>query len=172
MGPHSSEPDFSDAGYLGLVIWKDYDDALAMYPDAKEALDSTMDTSPSQTYDDKPKFSLWADKKRKRVRICQIWIRRVELKKFDANGEVPFKSIVRASPNLKVKQQIRRIEKSRTPRAHRPRSNFGSAPPPQRSRKLKARLRSIWRERGTSAYPINLIRKTINCRRSCRTCRR
>ena len=32
--------------------------------------------SPSQTYDDKPKFSLWADKKRKRVRICQIWIRR------------------------------------------------------------------------------------------------
>ena len=30
----------------------------------------------------------------------------VELKKFDANGEVPFKSIVRASPNLKVKQQI------------------------------------------------------------------
>lgn len=74
--PHSSEPDFSDAGYLGLVIWKDYSDALAMYPDAKEALDATMDTSPSQTYDDKPKFALWADKKRKRVRICQIWIKR------------------------------------------------------------------------------------------------
>jgi hypothetical protein len=76
--PHSSEPDFSDAGYLGLVLWMDYDDALAMYPDGKEALDATMDTTPSQTYDDKPKFSLWADKKRKRVRICQIWIKRDE----------------------------------------------------------------------------------------------
>ena len=41
--PHSSEPDFSDAGYLGLVIWMNYDDALAMYPDDKEALDTTHD---------------------------------------------------------------------------------------------------------------------------------
>ncbi|MFO1126466.1 MAG: hypothetical protein U1E25_15070 [Methylocystis sp.] len=76
--PHSSEADFSDAGYLGIVIWKDYDEALAMYPDGKEALDMTMSSAPSQTYDDKPKFSLWADKKRKRVRICQIWIKRDE----------------------------------------------------------------------------------------------
>ncbi len=30
----------------------------------------------SDTYDDKPKFSSWADKKRKRVRICQMWIKR------------------------------------------------------------------------------------------------
>src|SRR4029077_20735234 len=27
----------------------------------------------------------------------------VELKKYDANGEIPLKSIIRASPNLKVK---------------------------------------------------------------------
>ena len=74
--PHSSEPDFSDASYLGVVIWMDYRDALALYPKSKDALDNTIDTAPSQTYDDKPKFSLWADKKRKRVRICQIWIKR------------------------------------------------------------------------------------------------
>lgn len=74
--PHSSEPDFSDAGYLGVVIWMNYSDAIAMYPDGKEALDMTIDTAPSQTYDDKPKFSMWADKKRKRVRICQMWIKR------------------------------------------------------------------------------------------------
>lgn len=76
--PHSSEPDFSDAGYLGVVIWMDYDDAVAKYPDGKEALDSTMDERGgiSETYDDKPKWRLWADKKRKRVRVCQIWIRR------------------------------------------------------------------------------------------------
>ncbi len=74
--PHSAEADFSDAGYLGIVTWMDFDDALAMYPDAKDILDATLATAPSDTYDDKPKFSHWADKKRKRVRVCQIWIRR------------------------------------------------------------------------------------------------
>lgn len=74
--PHSSEPDYSDAGYLGIVVWMDYTEALAKYPDGKEALDTTLDSAPSDTYDDKPKFNLWADRKRKRVRICQIWIKR------------------------------------------------------------------------------------------------
>lgn len=76
--PHSSEADFSDAGYLGVVTWMDYADAVAKYPQAKEALDATMDErgNISDTYDDKPKWRLWADKKRKRVRICQIWIKR------------------------------------------------------------------------------------------------
>lgn len=74
--PHSGETDFEDAGYKGLVTWMDYDDALALYPDAKDILDVTLSGAPSETYDDKPKFSLWADKKRKRVRICQIWIKR------------------------------------------------------------------------------------------------
>lgn len=74
--PHSSETDFSDANYLGVVVWMDYDDAVVMYPDAKEALDATLTTAPQDTYDDKPKFTQWADKKRKRVRICEIWIKR------------------------------------------------------------------------------------------------
>jgi hypothetical protein len=74
--PHSSEPDYEDAGYKGLVTWMDYDDALALYPEGKDALDATLAGSPSDTYDDKPKYSLWGDKKRKRVRICQIWIKR------------------------------------------------------------------------------------------------
>jgi hypothetical protein len=73
--PHSAEADFEDAGYLGLVLWQNYDDALLMYPEGKEALDTTLRTAPSDTYDDKPKFSHWADKKRKRVRIVQIWIK-------------------------------------------------------------------------------------------------
>ena len=75
--PHSSEPDFSDAGYLGGVIWKDFDEAAAEYPDAVDALNTTLDSSSiSDTYDDKPKFRVWADKKRKRVRICYMWIKR------------------------------------------------------------------------------------------------
>lgn len=76
--PHSSEPDYSDAGYLGGVIWMDYNDAVAQYPDKQDVLDTTMSdrASLSQTYDDKPKFRLWADKKRKRVRVVQMWLKR------------------------------------------------------------------------------------------------
>jgi hypothetical protein len=75
--PHSSAPDFSDAGYLGVVKWMDYDEAVAQYPDGVEALESTLaSVSNSDTFDDKPKYSLWADKKRKRVRICQIWVKK------------------------------------------------------------------------------------------------
>lgn len=74
--PHSSEADFSDAGFLGIVTWMDVEDALAMYPDGKDILDATLAGAPSDTYDDKPKFSHWADRSRSRVRICQIWVRR------------------------------------------------------------------------------------------------
>jgi hypothetical protein len=82
--PHSAETDFSDAGYLGLVLWNDISDAYRRWPgaEAKEVLDTTMSSAPSDTYDDKPKFNHWADKKRKRVRVCQIWI-----KKAGENGE-------------------------------------------------------------------------------------
>lgn len=76
--PHSSEPDYSDAAYKGVVTWMDYADALAQYPEGRDALDVTMASAGnlSDTYDDKPKWRLWADKKRKRVRIVQIWIKR------------------------------------------------------------------------------------------------
>lgn len=75
--PHSSESDFSDASYIGLVRWEDYDETLAQYKDKAEFLEATLNTaSLSDTYDDKPKFRVWADKKRRRVRICQIWVKR------------------------------------------------------------------------------------------------
>lgn len=75
--PHSSEADFSDAGYIGLVRWDDYDEAAALYPDKLDFLEATLNSaSLSDTYDDKPKFRVWADKKRRRVRIVQIWVKR------------------------------------------------------------------------------------------------
>lgn len=80
--PHSSEPDFSDARYIGLVKWMDYDEALRIYGDSREAKDALGDTfnqsSISDTFDDKPRWKVWADKKRRRVRICQIWLLRGE----------------------------------------------------------------------------------------------
>lgn len=80
--PHSAEVDFSDATYLGTVQWMDYDDAVSMYaenPDAADILDATISSvATTDTYDDKPKFNQWADKKRRRVRIVAIWIKRDE----------------------------------------------------------------------------------------------
>ena len=75
--PHSSEPDFSDARYLGEVVWMDYDDAKSTYKDAADALEQTYaGASLSDTYDDKPKHKVWADKGRKRVRIVQMYFKR------------------------------------------------------------------------------------------------
>lgn len=97
--PHSSEPDFSDAGYKGLVTWMDYDDALSLYPDGKDVLDTTLSTAPSDTYDDKPKYTLWADKVRKRVRVCQIWIKRADQWYF---AEYTRGGILKAGPSPHV----------------------------------------------------------------------
>lgn len=71
--PMSYEPDFSDAKYMGEVIWMDLEDAKARWPDKAEHLEATLrDASLSETYDDKPKTQLWADRRRNRVRIVQI----------------------------------------------------------------------------------------------------
>jgi YD repeat-containing protein len=77
--PHSMELDFSDACYLGGVWWMDYDDALEKWPDAQDALDATLENaSNSDTFDDKPQYNVWADRKRKRLRIVQIWVKKGE----------------------------------------------------------------------------------------------
>lgn len=73
--PHSTRHDFSDARYLGLVVWKDLDTAKQMYgddPEAIAALESAQTGLNDQTYDDKPKIK-WYDSKRKRVRIVQMY---------------------------------------------------------------------------------------------------
>lgn len=73
--PHSRRPDFTDARYLGGVIWMDAEEATAKWPDAKEAIELTLATeSMDRTYDDKPLWKKWTSgKNRKRVRICQIY---------------------------------------------------------------------------------------------------
>ena len=74
--PHSRRKDFSDARYLGQVVWMDYDEAVALYPDAAEIRDAMQEGS--QTYDDKPR---WMDNNRRRVKI-------VELYYYKPDGEV------------------------------------------------------------------------------------
>lgn len=79
--PHSSEHDFSDAEYLGGVLWMDYEKALSKWPGKQEVLSQTLMSAPggveSETYDDKPRYSIWAENgKRKRVRIVQMYYRK------------------------------------------------------------------------------------------------
>lgn len=66
--PHSRRKDFSDARFLGQVVWMDYDEAVALYPDAEDVLES-MQTG-SSTYDDKPR---WMDNIRRRVKIVELY---------------------------------------------------------------------------------------------------
>lgn len=73
--PHSGEPDFSDAGYLGQILWMDEGAAVERYGEqAKAIIETTLSvTTISDTYDDKPKWTQWADRRRKRVRVVVMW---------------------------------------------------------------------------------------------------
>lgn len=74
--PHSAQEDFSDARYLGQVLWLDFEEAIEKYgEEARDKLEATLANSPrpGETYDDKPKWTVWADPKRKRVRIVSMW---------------------------------------------------------------------------------------------------
>jgi hypothetical protein len=73
--PHSRKPDFSDARYLGGVIWLDVEDAKERWPSAAEAIETTLnERTLSQTYDDRPAWQQWSTSgKRKRIRIVQMY---------------------------------------------------------------------------------------------------
>lgn len=69
--PHSRRKDFSDARFLGQVVWMDYDEACVLYPEAKDILEVMQGNS--NTYDDKPR---WMDNTRRRVKIVELYYRR------------------------------------------------------------------------------------------------
>ena len=71
--PKSSRADFADARYMGVVTWYDLEDAIARgWPE--ELLTNTLNRdNDNETYDDKPKEKLWADAKRKRVRVVELY---------------------------------------------------------------------------------------------------
>ena len=66
--PHSRRKDFSDARYLGQVLWMDYDEAVELFPDGKDVLEAMQ--AGSSTYDDKPR---WMDNTRRRVKIVELY---------------------------------------------------------------------------------------------------
>jgi hypothetical protein len=71
--PHSRMRDFSDAKYMGVVIWMDQAEIEERFPDAGdkvEAAYSYANEETGTTFEDRPKFQ-WADSGRKRVRVIQ-----------------------------------------------------------------------------------------------------
>lgn len=70
--PYSRRVDFSDARYMGIVTWMNIEEAQRKFPGREDVITETwMHSRNTETYDDRPKFNLWADYKRKRVRILE-----------------------------------------------------------------------------------------------------
>jgi len=79
--PHSQHPGFSDARFLGVVIWMDWDEALDRYPGCADVLEMAhaSSASVSGTYEDKPRwFTSWTDSGRTRVRVVQMHWRKAK----------------------------------------------------------------------------------------------
>lgn len=74
--PYSRERDFSDAKFLGTIAWMDEADVLAQWPDAGDVVDWTFSgASDGSAWSDRPRDNLWADTKRRRIRVVQLYWR-------------------------------------------------------------------------------------------------
>ena len=75
--PHSAEDDFSDARYKGVVIWSDMDQVIKQHPDKKGEIEASIgvQSTSSDYLEDKPYWSVWADPKRRRVRVVLVYYR-------------------------------------------------------------------------------------------------
>lgn len=71
--PRSSNPDWSDARYQGIVTWYDLDVAIEKWPEAKDVLEASMNDSPDETYEDKPRHKVWSETRTQRVRVVEIY---------------------------------------------------------------------------------------------------
>lgn len=81
--PHSSEPDFSDARYIGAVIWSDADALKKQYPDAADYIDGSLDPADGNSeFEDKPRYKVWSDPKRRRVRQVLVHYREDDVWKW------------------------------------------------------------------------------------------
>lgn len=71
--PHSAEADFSDARYMGAVIWSDAEELRRKYPDAADYIDGSLDPSDGNSeFEDKPRYKVWSDPNRRRVRVVLL----------------------------------------------------------------------------------------------------
>lgn len=76
VDPHSRRKDFSDAAYVGIIIWTDASEAKAMFPEAAATIDQCAAGNWSNTLgtttDDRPQDLTWVDNQRKRVKLVEL----------------------------------------------------------------------------------------------------
>lgn len=72
--PHSSAEDFTDARYLGAVVWSDMDALIRLHPDKVDEIEGSIGAvhGTSDTYEDRPFWQIWSDPKRRRVRVVMM----------------------------------------------------------------------------------------------------
>lgn len=72
--PHSRKPDFSDARYLGGVVWMDLEQAKEQWPEKADDIETNCRETTALRHDDKPSSKTWTTgSKRRRVRIVQMY---------------------------------------------------------------------------------------------------
>lgn len=71
--PHSRDPDFEDARFMGVAKWMYVDDVKALYPNADIDADAISPTRVSFDDEDKPQTG-WTDAKRTRVLVVEMYI--------------------------------------------------------------------------------------------------
>ena len=71
--PHSRDPDFEDARYMGVAKWMYVDAVKALYPDAD--IDPEAISPAGMQWDDEDKpTNVWGDTRRNRVLVCELYI--------------------------------------------------------------------------------------------------
>ncbi len=70
--PHSRARDFSDALYVGIVLWMDQSQVKATFSETAEDVWANCLEETSETYADRPK-SMWISANRKRVKVVEIY---------------------------------------------------------------------------------------------------
>lgn len=76
--PRSTQPDFSDARYLGLHLWFDIEEAKERWPKSAEQLESMMDgeNGTSSSILEHDRQEQWGDFEGRRIRIVEFWEKR------------------------------------------------------------------------------------------------
>lgn len=76
--PHSREPDFSDASYMGCAKWQYVADVAAVYPEFADRLRDACDNGDygDDTWADRPTSTFgaaWSDSRRKRLLVVEMY---------------------------------------------------------------------------------------------------
>ncbi len=65
--PHSRKKDFSDARYMGMIVWMGKDEFNSSFPDLEFDTLVSLDNTADETFEDRPR---WLDRSRDRVRVA------------------------------------------------------------------------------------------------------